>query len=146
MLHQPNAHTDADSIVFFRRSDVVAAGDIFTPGRFPGIDLDRGGSINGLINGLNHIIEITIPADKQEGGTYVIPGHGHLCDEADVVEYRDMATIVRDRVQDMIKKGMTLAQVKDAKPTLDYDPLYGQANGATDRFVESVYKSLGAKK
>ena len=146
VLHQPNAHTDGDSIVFFRRSDVVAAGDIFTPGRFPGIDLDRGGSINGLINGLNHIIEITIPADKQEGGTYVIPGHGHLCDEADVVEYRDMATIVRDRVQDMVKKGMTLAQVKDAKPTLDYDPLYGQANGATDRFVESVYKSLSAKK
>jgi len=146
VLHQPNAHTDGDSIVFFRRSDVVAAGDIFTPGRFPGIDLDRGGSINGLINGLNHIIEITIPADKQEGGTYVIPGHGHLCDEADVVEYRDMATIVRDRIQDMVKKGMTLAQVKDAKPTLDYDPLYGQANGATDRFVESVYKSLSAKK
>ena len=146
VLHQPNAHTDGDSIVFFRRSDVVAAGDIFTPGRFPGIDLDRGGSINGLINGLNHIIEITIPADKQEGGTYVIPGHGHLCDEADVVEYRDMATIVRDRIQDMIKKGMTLAQVKDAKPTLDYDPLYGQANGATDRFVEQVYKSLSARK
>ncbi len=76
----------------------------------------------------------------------MIPGHGHLCDEADVVEYRDMATIVRDRVQDMVKKGMTLAQVKDAKPTLDYDPLYGQANGATDRFVEQVYKSLSAKK
>jgi cyclase len=146
VLHQPNAHTDGDSIVFFRRSDVVAAGDIFTPGRYPGIDLDRGGSINGLINGLNHIIEITIPADKQEGGTYVIPGHGRLCDEADVVEYRDMATIVRDRVQDMVKKGMTLAQVKDAKPTLDYDPLYGQANGATDRFVEQVYKSLSTKK
>src|SRR5216683_5854385 len=146
ILHQPAAHTDGDSLVFFRRSDVVSTGEIFTPGRFPGIDLDRGGSINGLINGLNHIIEITIPADKQEGGTYVIPGHGHLCDEADVVEYRDMATIVRDRVQDMVKKGMTLAQVKDAKPTLDYDPLYGQANGATDRFVEQVYKSLSAKK
>jgi len=146
VLHQPNAHTDGDSIVFFRRSDVVSAGDIFTPGRFPGIDLDRGGSINGLINGLNRIIEITIPADKQEGGTYVIPGHGHLCDEADVVEYRDMATIVRDRVQDMLKKGMTLAQVTDAKPALDYAPLYGTANGATDRFVEQVYKSLSAKK
>jgi glyoxylase-like metal-dependent hydrolase (beta-lactamase superfamily II) len=146
VLHQPNAHTDGDSIVFFRRSDVVATGDIFTPGRYPGIDLDRGGSINGLVNALNRIIEITIPADKQEGGTYVIPGHGHLCDEADVVEFRDMATIVRDRVQDMVKKGMTLAQVKDAKPTLDYDPLYGQANGSTDRFVEAVYKSLSAKK
>ena len=82
----------------------------------------------------------------QEGGTSVIPGHGHLCDEADVVEFRDMATIVRDRIQDMVKKGMTLAQVKDAKPTLDYHPLYGKANGSTDRFVEAVYKSLSAKK
>ena len=146
VLHQPNAHTDGDSIVFFRRSDVLATGDIFTPGRYPGIDLERGGSINGLVDALNRIIEITIPAEKQEGGTYVIPGHGHLCDEADVVEFRDMATIVRDRIQDMVKKGMTLAQVKDAKPTLDYDPLYGKANGSTDRFVEAVYKSLGAKK
>ena len=144
ILYQGNAHTDGDSMVFFRRSDVVSTGDVFTPGNFPIIDLDHGGSFNGLIASLNRIIDLTVPAEKQEGGTYVIPGHGRLCDEADVVEYRDMATIIRDRIQDMVKKGMTLEQVKAAKPTRDYDPLYGSTTGfwTTDKFVEAAYKSL----
>ena len=147
LFHEANAHTDGDSIVFFRRSDVVVAGDIFTPATYPFIDLARGGNIQGIVKGLNHIIDITVPAEKQEGGTYVIPGHGRLCDEADVVEYRDMVTIVRDRVLDMVKKGMTLAQVKAAKPTMDYDPLYAPENpAAVDRFVEGVYNSLAPKK
>ena len=142
------ARSDGDSVVFFRRSDVVSTGDIFTPGGYPVVDIERGGNINGLIASLNRIIEITIPADKQEGGTYVIPGHGRICDEADVVEYRDMATIIRDRVQDMVKKGMTLEQVKAAKPTFDYDPLYGATTGfwTTDKFVDAVYASLAPKK
>jgi glyoxylase-like metal-dependent hydrolase (beta-lactamase superfamily II) len=148
ILHQPAAHTDGDSFVFFRKSDVVSAGDIFVPTSYPIIDLQRGGNIQGIIAGLNRLIEMTIPAEKQEGGTYVIPGHGRLCDQADVVEYRDMATIIRDRVQDMIKKGMTLDQVKAAKPTRDYDPEYGATTGfwTTDMFVEAVYKSLSVKK
>ncbi len=147
ILHQANAHTDGDSMVFFRRSDVIVAGDVFTPGTYPIIDLDRGGNVQGIIAGLNQIIRLSIPADKQEGGTYVIPGHGRLCDQADVVVYRDMVTIVRDRVQDMVKRGMTLAQVKAAQPTLDYDPLYGANTGfwTTDMFVEAVYKSLSGK-
>ncbi len=144
ILYQGNAHTDGDSMVFFRRSDVVSTGDVFTPGSYPIIDLDHGGNFNGLIASLNKIIDLTVPADKQEGGTYVIPGHGRLCDEADVVEYRDMATIIRDRIQDMVKKGMTLEQVKAAKPTSDYDPLYGSTTGfwTTEKFVEAAYKSL----
>jgi glyoxylase-like metal-dependent hydrolase (beta-lactamase superfamily II) len=142
LLHQPAAHTDGDTIVFFRRSDVVSAGDIFTPERYPIIDLTRGGNVQGVIDGLNLIIDLTIPAEKQEGGTMVIPGHGRICDEADVVEYRDMLTIVRDRFQDMINKGMTLEQVKAAKPTEDYDPLYGD----NTRFVEAVYRSLKPSK
>ncbi|HUI82564.1 MAG TPA: MBL fold metallo-hydrolase [Bryobacteraceae bacterium] len=148
ILHQPAAHTDGDSFVFFRRSDVVATGDIFVPSSYPIIDLERGGSLQGIINGLNRLIELTIPAEKQEGGTYVIPGHGRLCDQADVVEYRDMATIIRDRVQDMIKKGMTLEQVKAAKPTRDFDPEYGATTGfwTTDKFVEAAYRSLSPKK
>lgn len=148
LIHPSNAHTDGDTIVFFRRSDVISAGDIFTPGGYPVVDLNGGGSINGLVAALNRIIDLTVPADKQEGGTYVIPGHGHLCDEADVVEYRDMATIIRDRFQDAIKKGMTLDQVKAAKLTRDYDPLYGATTGfwTTDKFVEAVYKSLSEKK
>jgi len=148
IIHQPAAHTDGDSIVFFRKSDVVSTGDIFVPSSYPIIDLARGGGIQGIIDGLNRLIEITFPADKQEGGTYVIPGHGRLCDQADVVEYRDMATIIRDRIQNMIRQGMTLEQVKAAKPTRDYDPQYGATTGfwTTDMFVEAVYKSLSAKK
>jgi glyoxylase-like metal-dependent hydrolase (beta-lactamase superfamily II) len=148
LIHQPAAHTDGDTMVFFRRSDVISAGDIFMTNSYPIVDLKTGGNIQGVIAGLNRIIELSVPADKQEGGTYVIPGHGRLCDQADVVEYRDMTTIIRDRVQDMIKKGMTLEQVKAAKPTRDYDPLYGTDKGfwTTDMFVEAVYKSLSPTK
>lgn len=148
IFHQPKAHTDGDSIVFFRRSDVLSTGDIFITTSYPIIDIDRGGSYQGVLDGLNRIIDITIPADKQEGGTYVIPGHGRLCDEADVVEYRDMMTILRDRFVDMIRKGMTLEQFKAAKPSADYDPLYGSDKGfwTTDKFLEASYKSLKAAK
>jgi cyclase len=144
IIHEPAAHTDGDSIVFFRRSDVISAGDVFVTTGYPVIDIEHGGSINGIIDALNHIIDLTIPREKQEGGTMVIPGHGRLCDEADVVEYRDMVTIIRDRVKDMINKGMTLDQVKTAAPTRGYDPLYGANDGpwTTEMFVEAVYRSL----
>ena len=144
MFHAPAASTDGDSIVFFRRSDVIAAGDLFDTDRYPTIDLARGGSLQGIIDGLNHIIDLAIPAYSEEGGTMVVPSHGRICDEIDVVEYRDMLTIIRDRLAAMIKKGMTLDQVKSARPTMDYDPLYGAASGpaATDTFVEAAYKSL----
>lgn len=140
--HLP-AVTDGDSIVFFRRSDVVSTGDLFTPGRYPAIDLAAGGSIQGEIDALNTILHLTVPAKYQEGGTYVIPGHGRLSDEADVVEYREMVTVVRDRVQDLIKKGSTLEQVKAARPTRDYDGEYANPGSPSpDAFVETVYKSL----
>ena len=153
IIHIPAAHTDGDSMVFFRRSDVISTGDIFVTNRYPIIDLQRGGNVQGVIAGLNRIIEIAIPAAiggndvLQEGGTMVIPGHGRLCDVADVVFYQEMVTIIRDRIQDMIKRGMTLEQVKAAKPTRDYDPRYGATSGiwTTDMFVEAVYKSLAPK-
>jgi glyoxylase-like metal-dependent hydrolase (beta-lactamase superfamily II) len=144
LFHQPAAHTDGDTIVFFRKSDVISAGDIYTTTSYPFIDRERGGYINGIIAGLNHIIELAVPRDKQEGGTMVIPGHGRISDEADVVEYRDMLTIIRDRIQDDVKKGMTLEQVKASKPTRDYDGRYGSTTGffTTDMFVEAVYRGL----
>jgi hypothetical protein len=138
VIHVPAAHSDADSIVFFRRSDVIAAGPLFTPDRYPEIDVEHGGTVNGFVSGLNRLLDLAIPADKQEGGTMLIPGHGRVCDEADLVEYRDMTTIVRDRIQDMVKKGMTLQQVIAAKPTRDYDPIYGSG----DAFVTAAYRSL----
>jgi cyclase len=144
LYHEPNAHTDGDSIVFFRRSDVVVAGDTFVTTSYPFIDQANGGSVQGEINALNRLLDIAVPAHEQEGGTYVISGHGRICDEADVLEYRDMVTIVRDRIQDMVKRGLTLDQVKAAKPTLDYDRHYGSDTGfvTTAGFIEAVYKDL----
>jgi cyclase len=144
MLYQPNAHTDGDVIVYFRKSDVVVTGDVYINTTFPVINLQQGGSLNGIIAALNRIVEITVPKDKQEGGTYVIPGHGRLADEADVVEYLDLVTIIRDRVKDAIDKRMTLDQVKAARLVRDYEGRYGATQGfwTTDAFVEAAYKSL----
>jgi cyclase len=146
LIHVPAAHTDGDTMVFFHRSDVISTGDIFVTNGYPIVDLDHGGNIQGVIAGLNRVIELAIPADEQEGGTLIIPGHGRLCDVADVVFYQEMVTIIRDRIQDMIRKGMTLEQVKAAKPTRDYDPRYGSTTGfwTTDKFVTAVYTSLRA--
>jgi glyoxylase-like metal-dependent hydrolase (beta-lactamase superfamily II) len=145
--HIPRAHTDGDSVVYFRGSDVLVAGDIFVTTTYPVIDARSGGGVQGFIDGLNKMLEIAVPKRLQEGGTYVIPGHGRVGDEADVLTYRDMIVFVRDRVQAFIKKGMTLEQVKAAKPTLDYDPRYGSEKGAwtTDMFVTAVYQSLSGK-
>jgi cyclase len=146
LYHAPKAHTDGDTLVHFRTSDVIAVGDVFSPDRYPVIDRATGGSVQGLVAALNRILEITVPARFQEGGTYVIPGHGRLSDEADVVEYRDMVTIITDRVQDLIQKGLTWDQVKAARPSRDYDPEYGGEGGSSpDVFVEAIYRSLKAQ-
>ncbi|HUQ51181.1 MAG TPA: MBL fold metallo-hydrolase [Gammaproteobacteria bacterium] len=144
LYHAPNAHTDGDTIVLFRESDVVSTGDLFTPGGYPFIDRARGGSVQGLIAGLNQVLHLTVPAKTQERGTYVIPGHGRICDEADVVEFRDMIVIVRDRIADMINRGMTLKQIQAARPTLDYDTEYVREGSfiTAAAFVEAVHSSL----
>jgi len=143
IIHQPNALTDGDSIVFFRKSDVISAGDIFNTDGYPVIDVEKGGTIEGTVLALTHIVNLAIVEHEEEGGTLVIPGHGHLCDQAEVVEYRDMVAIVRDRVQAMIKKGATLDQVKAAKLTRDYDPIYGHNSYWTpDQFIEAAYKGI----
>jgi glyoxylase-like metal-dependent hydrolase (beta-lactamase superfamily II) len=148
IIHAPNAHTDGDSFVFFRKSDVIAAGDLFLTTTYPVIDLERGGSINGVIDSLNRILDLAVPEYRLEGGTFIVPGHGRLTDAADVAYYRDMLTIIRDRVQDMVRKGRTLEQVRAAKPTADYDPRWGATSGfwTTNQFIEAVYKSLSPKK
>ncbi len=143
LIHVPAAHSDGDVMVFFRKSDVLVAGDVFDMTRYPVIDLERGGSIEGLIGSLNRIIDITVPRDKQEGGTLVVPAHGRLCDEADVVEYRDMVTIIRDRIQDMIGRGLSLEQVRSARPTLDYDGRFASSDPRiAAMFVDAIYQSL----
>jgi cyclase len=144
LLWQKAAHTDGDLFVFFRGSDVVSVGDVLSTTTYPVVDVGRGGSIQGEIDALNRIIDITIPRFNQMGGTRVIPGHGRLCNEADVVEYRDMVTIVRDRVKALVDKDMSLEQVQMARPTYEYDPLYGAESGSwtTRMFVEAVYKGV----
>lgn len=138
------ANTDGNSIVLFRKSDVVSAGDLLDLTRYPVIDVEAGGSIDDFVESLNRLIDVTVPAAHAGGGTLVVPGHGRIADHAEVAYYRDMMSIVRDRVQDMIKKKMTLAQVKAARPTRDYDKRYGAATGSwtTDMFVEAVFRSL----
>jgi cyclase len=147
IIHIPEAHTDGDAIVFFRRSGVISTGDLFTTTDYPVIDLANGGSIQGFIAGVNRILDMVVTVFGQEGGTMIIPGHGRLCQAADLINYREMVTIVRDWIQDMINTGLTLEQVKAAKPTFDYDPLYGSNPSWTpEMFVEAVYKSLRTEK
>jgi glyoxylase-like metal-dependent hydrolase (beta-lactamase superfamily II) len=144
MFHQPAAHTDGDILVFFRRSDVLSTGDVFVTTTYPYIDVANGGSINGIIRALNNIIGIAVPSNVEEGGTLIVPGHGRVTDEWEVVEYRDMVTIIRDRIQTMITRGMTIEQVKAARPTIDYDARFGADSGfwTTSMFIETVYRNL----
>ena len=144
MFHQPAAHATGDSVVFFRASDVVVTGEVVDMTRYPLIDTAQGGTFSGVLAAINRLIDLTVPKDWQEGGTLVVPIRGRIADEADLVEYRDMLTIVRDRVEDSIKKGMTLEQVQAAQPTFEYDGLYGAVSGpwTTAMFVEAVYRDL----
>ncbi|HUK35923.1 MAG TPA: MBL fold metallo-hydrolase [Vicinamibacterales bacterium] len=144
LLHVQNAHSDGDSIVHFRGSDVISAGDILSTVTYPMFDVAKGGSINGIIRGLNDLLDLAIAEYQTEGGTLIIPGHGRVCDSADLATYRDMVTILRDRVQDAIKRGLTLEQVKAARLTKDYDPRYDVPAWTKDQFVEAMYRSLSA--
>ena len=146
LIHMPAAHTNGDSIVWFRGSDVISTGDVFSTETYPIIDMQAGGSINGVIDALNNILDLAFAEFRTEGGTMIIPGHGRICDSADVAYYRDMVTIIRERIQGMIQKGMTLEQVKAAKPTLDYDPRYDTSAWTKDTFITAVYQSLTQKK
>jgi cyclase len=151
MIHQPAAHTDSDLFAFFRRSDVVMAGDVLDTRQFPVIDVDRGGSIQGEIAALYRLADLAVPSTPvvtREAGTIVVPGHGRLCDQYDVIAYRDMLVIIRDRVRDLMKGGKSIAEVKAAQPAKGYVGRYGNTGGAwtTDRFVEAVYRSLANEK
>ena len=151
VIHQPAAHTDGDTIVFFRRGDVIATGDIIDTTRWPVIDITRGGTVQGELDALNRLMDLSIlnlPLQWQPDRTLLVPGHGFVYDKLDLLEYRDAVTVVRDRVQDLIGEGKTLAQVKAANPTLGYRSQYGAESGpwTTDMFVEVVYNELAAKR
>ena len=147
-MYRSSGHTDGDIVVHFRSADVIVAGDTFLTTTYPSIDVANGGTTQGFIDGLNRILDLAVPKHLEEGGTYIVPGHGRICDEADVLEYHDMIVIVRDRIREAIKKGMTLDQVKAARLTRDFDPRYAAASGpgSTANFVESVFRDLSGKK
>ena len=144
LIHQPKAHTDGDVMVFFRKSDVVAAGDVFVLNTYPVIDTRHGGTLQGVLDGLNKLVDLAVPEFNAMGGTRIIPGHGRIANEIDVVEYRDAMTIIRDRVVLLVAEGRTLDEVKAARVSLDYDGLYGTQIGpwTTDLFLEAIYKEL----
>jgi len=143
LLHIAAAQTDGDTMIFFRRSDVISTGAIFDATSYPRFDIHEGGGIDGIIEGLNRVVEIAVPGENQEGGTVVIPGRGRLCDQTDVANYRDMVTIIRDRIRSMLAKGMTLEQVQQSRPTRDYDGLYSNEGWTGAMFVEAIYHDLG---
>ena len=145
IFHEPAAHTDGDAIVFFRRSDVIVAGEVYDTTRFPIIDVAKGGSIQGEIAALQKLVDTAIPSVpivSRDDGTLIVPGHGRICDQLDVVEYRDMVTIIRDRVRDLMKQGLTLEQVKAASPARGYMRRYGSN---ANEFIEAIYRTLGEK-
>jgi glyoxylase-like metal-dependent hydrolase (beta-lactamase superfamily II) len=146
LIHQPKAHTDGDLLVFFRKSDVVAAGGLFVLNSYPVIDVKHGGSLQGIIDGLNRLIDLAIPEFNAMGGTRIIPGNGRITNEIDVVEYRDAMTIIRDRVAALVAEGRSLADVKAARVSLDYDGIYGTTSGpwTTDMFIDAAYRELSA--
>ena len=142
-VHVDAAHSDADTVVFFRRSDVVSTGAIFDASGYPRFDVARGGSIAGVIEGLNRVLDIAVPGENQEGGTVIVPGRGRLSDETDVANYRDMVTIIRDRVRAMVAKGQSLQQVQQARPTSDYDGLFEESTDWThEMFLDAIYRDL----
>ena len=150
IYHEPAAHTDGDAIVFFRRSDVVMAGDVLDTRRFPVIDTKKGGSIGGEIAALQKLVDTAIPSVpivSRDAGTLIVPGHGRVCDQLDAVDYRDMVTIIRDRVRDLKKQGMTLEQIEAASPARGYIRRYGSDTGAwtTNDFVEAIYRTMAEK-
>ncbi len=146
LVRQPSAHTDGDLMVFFRKSDVISAGDIFVTNGYPVIDVKHGGTIAGILDGLNRLIDLAIPEYNSMGGTRIIPGHGRISNEIDLVEYRDALTIIADRITELVLENKTIDQVKAAGVSLDYDGVFGAASGpwTTDMFVEAVYREIKA--
>jgi glyoxylase-like metal-dependent hydrolase (beta-lactamase superfamily II) len=136
--------------VFFRRGDVIATGDVVDTTRFPFIDVKRGGTLQGELDALNRLMDMSIlnlPIQWFPDRTFLVPGHGRVYDKLDLLEYRDAITVVRDRVADLIKDGKNLQQVKAANPTLGYRSEYGTDRGewTTDKFVETIFAELSKK-
>jgi cyclase len=132
--HAPQAHTDGDTFVVFRKANVIHAGDLFFHGMYPFIDLDSGGSVSGLIKAIDKVLEL---ADEN---TRIIPGHGKVTDEAGLASYRKMLVDTSSRVQLLVKEGKSLAEVQAAKPNADYDATLHWAFITAERYTHTLYE------
>jgi cyclase len=150
IIHQPNAYSDADSIVYFRRSDVIVSGEIFSTKRFPLVDRAHGGTVTGVLAGLNTMLDIAVPAviveSFDEDGTLIIPGSGRLCDKDDLTEYRDMVQIARDRMVNLVSSRRSLDEIKAGHPLVDYEGRYSVPEWTTSMFVDALYAELSRPK
>lgn len=134
VFHVEHAHTDGDAIAYFTKANVVHMGDVYFNGRYPFIDVESGGGVNGVIDAVDRVLVMANPSTK------IIPGHGLLSTPDELREYRDMLAAVRDRVLAMKKEGKTQEEVVAAKPTSDFDAKWG---AEPDLFVRSVYLGVG---
>lgn len=136
VFHVAPAHTDGDSLVHFRKADVLHMGDTFFNGMYPFIDLSSGGSVDGVIAAVDRALALA------GVNTKIIPGHGPLAGKTELKVYRDLLAKVRNRVAAAIKAGKSLAQVKAAKPAVEWDATWGKGFVPPDKFIESVYESV----
>ena len=145
IVHLPRAYSDGDSAVYFRGSNVLVTGDVYTTTGFPTVNRAEGGTFPGVIAALNALLDIAVPDDLMEAGTYIIPGHGRVSDEADLVEYRDMAQIVSDRMSKMVADGMTLAQIHAARPAIGWEGRYSRDQWTTTMFIDAIYPDFAPR-
>jgi len=138
-FHVANAHTDGDTIVVFRKANVVHMGDVFFGDAYPFIDLSSGGSINGTIAACDRVLAMI------DDRTKVIRGHGPVSDKAGLAAYRDMLAAIRDRVQAQVRAGKSLEETIASNPTAQFDEVWGKGYFKPAKFVETVYRSLTAK-
>ncbi len=145
IVHLPGAYSDADSAVYFRGSNVLVTGDVYTTTGFPTVNRAEGGTYPGIVAALNVLLDIAVPDDLMEGGTYIIPGHGRVSDEADLVEYRDMVQIIADRMRKAVADGRTLAQIKESRPTIGWEGRYNRDGWTTAMFIDAIYPDFAPR-
>jgi glyoxylase-like metal-dependent hydrolase (beta-lactamase superfamily II) len=133
------AHTDGDTLVRFPDEDILMTGDYYRSLGYPNIDRANGGTLNGMLEGLNVTINLAGPKTK------IIPGHGAMVDRTAVMAHRDMIIAIRDRVAQMIKQGNNAQAIIASKPTADYDAKIEQAAQTSERFINQLYAELGGK-
>ena len=139
LIPVPAAHTDGDTMIHFVKANVLMTGDFYRSAGYPNIDRANGGSLKGMLDGFNTVIDIATPTTK------IVPGHGAVVDEKAVAEHRDMAIALRDRVAALMKKGQTQEQIVASKPTADYDAKVPQPEKTGERFIGQLYGELGGK-